>query len=60
MESVIADADENMGPKFRTLNDSIGRLLEEYNIVGFVPLDLSDEESVGYVLAHVDNAVQVI
>ena len=45
-------------PKFRPLNEQIARLLEDYSMVSFHPLDISDEDSLAYVLYTVDTAVQ--
>eukprot|EP01138_Halocafeteria_seosinensis_P010456 gb/GECG01010676.1/.p1 GENE.gb/GECG01010676.1/~~gb/GECG01010676.1/.p1 ORF type:complete len:273 (+),score=37.32 gb/GECG01010676.1/:1-819(+) len=45
-------------PKFRRLNEAVARILDEYNLVVFTPLDITDEESVGNVLAYVDHALQ--
>jgi hypothetical protein len=32
--------------------------LDEYSLVSFVPLDISDEESIGEVLLQIDMAIQ--
>lgn len=47
-----------MGPKFRQLNAAVTSLLDEYSLVSFVPLDISDEESIGDVLLQIDMAIQ--
>lgn len=47
-----------MGPKFRRLNAAVTSLLDEYSLVSFVPLDISDEESIGDVLLQIDMAIQ--
>ena len=44
--------------KYSRLSEAIGGLLEQYSMVSFLPLDLSDEESIDVLLMHVDNAVQ--
>lgn len=41
------------GPRFRRLNASVASLLDEYSLVSFVPLDISDEDSIGDVLLQV-------
>lgn len=46
------------GPRFRRLNASVASLLDEYSLVSFVPLDISDEDSIGDVLLQVDMAIQ--
>lgn len=40
------------------LNEAVGGLLMDYSMVAFQPLDISDEDSVWTVLAHIDNAMQ--
>ena len=32
--------------------------LDDYSLVSFIPLDLSDEHSIAYLLQHVDGAIQ--
>lgn len=40
------------------LTDSICGLLDDYTMVGFVPLNVNDEESIDHVLMTVDHAIQ--
>ena len=47
-----------MAPRFRALNAAVAQLLDEFSLVSFLQLDISDEESIGEVLAHVDMATQ--
>ena len=47
-----------MRPRFHKLNNAISRLLDDYSMVSFHPLDISDEHSLAYVLYTVDSAVQ--
>ena len=44
--------------KFARLSDAIGDLLDQWNMVNFVPLDISNEDSIADLLAHIDNATQ--
>ena len=46
-------------PKFQGLHGALSHLLEEYNLVSFVAMDVRDEDSLDLVLAHMDNALQV-
>jgi len=48
---------ETTGP-FKRLNQSMGRLIQDYSMVSFQPLDITDEESITVTLAHIDNAIQ--
>ena len=45
-------------PKFLALNQALLRLIEEYNLVSFIPLNIRDEDSIELVVAHIDHAVQ--
>lgn len=47
-----------MGDKYRKLNQRMSALIDDYSMVKFVPLDLSDEESVARVLQHIDGSMQ--
>ncbi|WIA34439.1 hypothetical protein OEZ86_012773 [Tetradesmus obliquus] len=46
------------GPRFRRLNAAVAGLLDEYSLVSFVPLDITDEDSIGEVLLQIDMAIQ--
>ncbi|KAJ3105318.1 ATP binding protein [Phlyctochytrium planicorne] len=52
------DANRSMHPKFHALNKAIVNLIDEFNMVSFIPLNNKDEDSVTLVLAQIDNAVQ--
>eukprot|EP00475_Leptophrys_vorax_P036339 TRINITY_DN6126_c0_g1_i1.p1 TRINITY_DN6126_c0_g1~~TRINITY_DN6126_c0_g1_i1.p1 ORF type:complete len:301 (+),score=76.93 TRINITY_DN6126_c0_g1_i1:30-905(+) len=43
---------------FKSLNEQIGRLLCDYSMVSFVPLNPRDEESIETVVALIDNCLQ--
>ncbi|KAJ3152387.1 ATP binding protein [Irineochytrium annulatum] len=55
---LMEDANRTTHPKFHNLNRAIVQLIEEFNMVSFVPLNIKDEDSVNLVLAHIDNAIQ--
>jgi len=50
--------DAQLGPRFFALNSAVSQLLDEFSLVAFVPLDITDEESIEECLMHVDSAVQ--
>lgn len=58
VETILDDLAGGTSSKFEQLNVAMGALLEDYSMVSFVPLDISDDESVELVLSHVDNAIQ--
>ncbi len=47
-------------PAARTFTDLmfVAPQIDDYSLVSFLPLDLSKEESIAYVLLHVDGAIQ--
>lgn len=51
--AVCCSLSASTGPRFRRLNASVASLLDEYSLVSFVPLDISDEDSIGDVLLQV-------
>ncbi|KAI8143969.1 GPN-loop GTPase [Fennellomyces sp. T-0311] len=44
--------------KFQALNQAIVQLIDDYSMVSFIPLNITDEDSVEYVLSTIDNAMQ--
>nr|CAD7598699.1 unnamed protein product [Timema genevievae] len=46
------------GEKYRRLTEAIGRLIEDYSLVRFYPLDVRDEESIADLLLTIDNIIQ--
>ncbi|KAJ9513517.1 hypothetical protein QJQ45_006162 [Haematococcus lacustris] len=46
------------GPRFAALNSAVGALLDEFSLVSFVPLDVTDEDSIAEVLYNIDTAIQ--
>lgn len=44
--------------RYHNLNKALVGLIEDQNIVSFLPLDVTDEDSVNTVLSHVDNMMQ--
>lgn len=46
------------GNRYSKLIDSLFKVIEDYSLVNFYPLDSGDNESIGYTLAMVDNMIQ--
>lgn len=44
--------------KFSALNDALHQLIEEFDMVNFLPLNVRNESSLSAVLSHIDNATQ--
>lgn len=46
------------GPRFRALNTAMAGLLDEFSLVSFLPLDITDEDSIADILGQIDMALQ--
>ncbi|GBG60923.1 hypothetical protein CBR_g16045 [Chara braunii] len=58
VQMLLADLNRHMPPSFMKLNRAIAHLVDDYSLVNFLPLDITDEESFQYVLSHIDMALQ--
>ncbi|KAJ1971195.1 hypothetical protein H4R35_005408 [Dimargaris xerosporica] len=52
------DVNRKTRPKFHSLNRAVAHLIDDYSMVSFIPLDISDEDSIDYVMSSADNAIQ--
>ncbi|XP_053990695.1 GPN-loop GTPase 3-like [Hylaeus volcanicus] len=55
---LMQECRRHMPDRYRKLNERISELLEEYSLVSFVPLNISDEDSIACVAHTVNNAIQ--
>lgn len=46
------------GRKYHKLSEAIGNLIEDFSLVRFIPLNLTDEESIADLMLIVDNIIQ--
>lgn len=56
--TLIHDLKKTTDKRFHKLNEAIGSLIDEHNLVAFIPLDPTKQDNVEYVLSHADNAMQ--
>ncbi|XP_076750533.1 GPN-loop GTPase 3 isoform X1 [Xylocopa sonorina] len=57
--SLLADMEkDSWNKKYRNLTEAIGRLIEDYSLVRFYPLNIKDEESVADIKLTIDNIIQ--
>ena len=54
----VYQATRGMNPRLHKLNESIVRLVEDFGMVQFLPLDVSDPESVETILSYIDDCTQ--
>lgn len=52
------EASSKWNLKYRSLTESIGRLIDDYSLVRFIPLNIKDEESLADLLLTIDNIIQ--
>merc|ERR1712150_39282 len=52
------DESAAFGQKFQKLNKAIANLIDDYSLVNFFPLDITDEESIGAILLQADTSLQ--
>jgi len=46
------------GAAFHKLNKAVAELIDGFSMVSFLKLDVQDEDSLGYVLSYIDDAIQ--
>jgi len=56
--SLIRDLNRSTSDRFHKLNEALGNLIENYNMVSFIPLNLQDEDSINVLLSNIDTAIQ--
>eukprot|EP00300_Choanocystis_sp_HF-7_P009296 c16358_g1_i2.p2 GENE.c16358_g1_i2~~c16358_g1_i2.p2 ORF type:complete len:118 (-),score=36.46 c16358_g1_i2:88-441(-) len=56
--SLVADMRDSTPTRHKRLTEAISTLLEEWNMISFIPLDLTNEDTLQSVLLQVDNAIQ--
>ncbi|XP_063984017.1 GPN-loop GTPase 3 [Diachasmimorpha longicaudata] len=57
--SLLADLDdEPWNEKYRSLTEALGRLIEDYSLVRFYPLNIKNEESIADIKITIDNMIQ--
>lgn len=56
--SLLNDLGRETGPRFAKLNEAMATLLDEFNLVSFLPLNITDPDSLTMVLSHIDSATQ--
>ena len=45
-------------PRFKALNHALIQLIDEFDMVNFIPLNVKSESSLAGILSHIDNATQ--
>lgn len=56
--SLLAEMKKRCPPRFHQLSTAISEVIDEYSMVSYLPLNVTDEESIGYIMQHIDHAIQ--
>lgn len=57
-QALLDGLSASTGPRFRRLNAAVASLLDEWSLVSFIPLDISDDKSIAAALLQLDLAIQ--
>ncbi|KAM9956026.1 hypothetical protein ACTFIW_002238 [Dictyostelium discoideum] len=58
VQNLVEELNLETHDRYHRMNKAIGSLLEDFSLVGFVPLDITDQESLNVLLQHIDNSIQ--
>jgi len=58
MHHLLKKLNQTTTGKFHRLNEALSELITSYSLTTYLPLDLTESESLEAVLSHVDNALQ--
>ncbi|GAM21430.1 hypothetical protein SAMD00019534_046050 [Acytostelium subglobosum LB1] len=58
VNELVEKLDTETSNRYHKLNRAIGQLLEDYSLVGYIPLDITDQDSISFLLAQIDNSIQ--
>jgi GPN-loop GTPase len=58
VDTLVEELSLVTGPRFLRLNRAMGALLDDFSMVQFVPLDVTDDESIATLLLQADLALQ--
>lgn len=57
-DTLLRDLSLHASPRHMRLNEAMSKLLDDFSMVGFVPLNIADNDSIAHVLLLVDTALQ--
>lgn len=58
-DSLLADTEgDPWNERYRSLTESLGRVIADYSLVRFLPLNIKDEESIADIKLTIDNTIQ--
>lgn len=58
IRTLTAELNKSMRPDFKELNYAIANVVDDFNMVSYLPLNIKDDESVAAILYQIDTATQ--
>jgi GPN-loop GTPase len=58
VRTLTAELNKSMRPDFRELNLAIATVVDDFNMVSYLPLNIKDDESIAAILYQIDTATQ--
>nr|WCZ58785.1 GPN-loop GTPase 3 [Seculamonas ecuadoriensis] len=55
---LVQESSHKLPPKFREFNSALASVIDNFNLISFVPLNITSEDSIDVVLGHIDQATQ--
>ena len=55
---ILASSLEGFNEKYQTLTEALAKVLDDYSLVKYFPLDINDEENVADLFLMIDNTIQ--
>ena len=49
---------QKFNKKYQGLTEALGRVIDDYSLVKYFPLDITDEENIGDLFLMIDNTIQ--
>jgi hypothetical protein len=54
--TLVAELNKDMPPKYMALSKAIASVVDEFNLVSYIPLNIKEDDSVSDLLSHIDMA----
>ena len=56
--TTMASKSRTFDEKYHALTEALGKVLDDYSLVKYFPLDITDEENISDLLLMIDNVIQ--
>jgi len=56
--TLVAEMQHSTPTRLQKMNTALAQLIEDYNMMNYIPLNVNDEDSLSLLLQQIDNAIQ--